>query len=80
MVQNQPFVYRNDRVVPYNPYLLKMFDCHLNVEVCARITAVKYIHKYIYKGPDIVTVRMAQRNPELRENEVSQHYLAGISG
>ncbi|KAL5701920.1 hypothetical protein ACHQM5_027202 [Ranunculus cassubicifolius] len=40
----------NRDVVPYNPYLTKMFDCHINVEVCAGIRCVKYIHKYIYKG------------------------------
>ena len=38
----------NRDVVPYNPYLSKMFDCHINVKVCAGIRCVKYIHKYIY--------------------------------
>jgi len=39
-------------VVPYNPYLLTKFECHLNVEVCTSIRAVKYLYKYTYKGPD----------------------------
>ncbi|XP_074305504.1 uncharacterized protein LOC141640719 [Silene latifolia] len=38
----------------YNPYLLAMFDCHLNVEVCSTINAVKYLYKYVYKGHDRV--------------------------
>ncbi|XP_074320257.1 uncharacterized protein LOC141657045 isoform X1 [Silene latifolia] len=42
----------NRSVVPYNPYLLAMFDCHLNVEVCSTINAVKYLYKYVYKGHD----------------------------
>ena len=32
----------NCSIVPYNPYLLLKFDCHLNVEVCTSIKAVKY--------------------------------------
>ncbi|XP_027167961.1 uncharacterized protein LOC113767954 [Coffea eugenioides] len=42
----------NRWVVPYNPYLLAKFDCHLNIEICSTIKAVKYIYKYIYKGHD----------------------------
>ena len=33
-----------------------MFDCHINVEVCAGIRCVKYIHKYIYKCHDRTTM------------------------
>ena len=39
-------------VVPHNLGLLETFDCHLNVEVCTSIRAVKYLYKYTYKGPD----------------------------
>ena len=46
----------NRDVVPYNPYLSRMFNCHINVEVCAGIRCVKYIHKYIYKGHDRTTM------------------------
>lgn len=42
----------NRWVVPYNPYLLRMFNCHINVEVCSGIKAVKYLYKYICKGHD----------------------------
>ncbi|XP_073301543.1 uncharacterized protein [Primulina huaijiensis] len=45
-------------VVPYNPYLLYRYDCHLNVEVCSGVTAVKYLYKYIYKGHDRVAVNL----------------------
>ncbi|XP_027173989.1 uncharacterized protein LOC113773551 [Coffea eugenioides] len=44
------FQFDNRWVVPYNPYLLAKYDCHINVEVCSTIEAVKYIYKYIYKG------------------------------
>ena len=39
-------------VVPYSPALLEEFQCHLNVEICIFIKAVKYLYKYTYKGPD----------------------------
>ncbi|KAJ9561616.1 hypothetical protein OSB04_006776, partial [Centaurea solstitialis] len=42
----------NRWVVPYNPKLLMMFNCHINVEACSSITSVKYLFKYIYKGHD----------------------------
>jgi hypothetical protein len=29
-----------------------LYNCHINVEMCSSIKAVKYLYKYIYKGPD----------------------------
>jgi ATP-dependent DNA helicase PIF1 len=46
----------NCDIVPYNPYLLVKFNCHLNVEYCASIKAVKYLYKYIFKGSDQATI------------------------
>ncbi len=46
------FVFYNRWVVPYNPYLTMRYQCHINVEVCSSITAVKYLYKYVYKGHD----------------------------
>ncbi|XP_028057451.1 uncharacterized protein LOC114261381 [Camellia sinensis] len=42
----------NRDIVPYNAYLSKCFNCHINVKVCAGMRCVKYIYKYIYKGYD----------------------------
>ena len=39
-------------VVPHNPYLTCRCKVHINVEILASIKAVKYIHKYIYKGSE----------------------------
>ena len=49
----------NRWIVPYNPYLSQKYDCHINVEICSSIRSIKYLHKYVYKGPDraILTVR-----------------------
>lgn len=51
-------VFTNADVVPHPPELLVEFDCHINLEVCATIKAVKYVHKYIYKGPDRATLEI----------------------
>jgi hypothetical protein len=48
----------NRWVVPYNPYLLRLFNYHINVEACGSIRAVKYLFKYIYKGHDRASVVM----------------------
>ncbi|PIA53922.1 hypothetical protein AQUCO_00900472v1 [Aquilegia coerulea] len=55
----------NKDVVPYNPHLSKMFDCHINVEICASVRAVKYIHKYIYKGHDRTTMVVGAEDDEI---------------
>ena len=48
----------NRNVVPYNPFLLLVMNCHVNVEVCTTISSVKYIHKYITKGHDRASIRL----------------------
>ncbi|XP_028060509.1 uncharacterized protein LOC114264102 [Camellia sinensis] len=52
----------NRDIVPYNAYLSKRFNCHINVEVCAGMRCVKYIHKYIYKGYDRTTMVLGMIN------------------
>jgi len=50
----------NGWVVPYNPYLLCTFNCHINVEACGSIKSVKYLFKYIYKGHDRASVAVRE--------------------
>ena len=42
----------NSWVIPYNPLITLVFDGHANIEVVYSVTSVKYIYKYITKGPD----------------------------
>ncbi|GBM29649.1 hypothetical protein AVEN_125296-1 [Araneus ventricosus] len=48
-------------VVPYNPWLSKKFNTHINVE-CASIKSVKYLYEYVYKGHDAVSIRFENEN------------------
>ena len=58
----------NRWIVPYNPYLSWRYKLHINVEVCASIQSIKYIHKYIYKGSDRTTAQLRSEG-----NEVQRH-------
>ncbi|XP_073142210.1 uncharacterized protein [Henckelia pumila] len=60
--ENGQVMVDNGWVVPYNPYLLLKFDCYINVEVCGGIKCVKYIYKYIHKGPDRVALELRNGN------------------
>lgn len=60
--QQVPYLMGNEWVVPYNPYLLRKFQCHLNVQVAANIGVVKYLFKYVYKGPDRAEIEETRPN------------------
>lgn len=51
--RNRGVTIDNRWVVPYNKWLLRIFNAHINVEYCHSVSAIKYICKYISKGPDM---------------------------
>ncbi|GBO36556.1 hypothetical protein AVEN_17828-1 [Araneus ventricosus] len=59
----------NRWVVPYNPWLLKKLNAHINVEVCASVKSVKYLSKYVYKGHDTASVKI-QKEGALDHDEI----------
>lgn len=62
----------NQYIVPYNPFLLMYFQAHINVELCASVHSIKYIHKYVYKGHDCAYVQItAAEKGTLHHDEVS---------
>ena len=63
----------NQWVVPYNPYLLMRYDCHINVEYAGSIKAVKYLFKYVTKGNDVGTVCISESQNQLRSGNGDDH-------
>ena len=57
-VEKQGVQLDNRYVVPYNPYLSKKYNAHINVEICSSIKSCKYLYKYVYKGPDTASVAL----------------------
>ena len=46
-------------MVLYCSQLLFLFDCHINIEISTGLETVKYLSKYIYKGPDRATMEIS---------------------
>ncbi|XP_042988839.1 uncharacterized protein LOC122316384 [Carya illinoinensis] len=62
----------NRWVVPYNPYLVSKYNCHINVEICCTVKAVKYLYKYIYKGHDRVAFNIISKENNQQIDEIEQ--------
>lgn len=73
---NDDFI-TSDKVIPYNAYLLERYECHINVEHCAGVKAIKYLYKYIYKGPARVKIDVnGHQKTALREYFLfDYHYI-----
>ncbi|GBO12612.1 hypothetical protein AVEN_246050-1 [Araneus ventricosus] len=68
-VQVRKYSIDNRWVVPYNPWLLKKFNAHINVEVFASVKSVKYLYKYVYKENDAASVKI-QKEGALDHDEI----------
>ncbi|XP_070022028.1 uncharacterized protein [Nicotiana sylvestris] len=66
----------NSWVVPYNPFLLGKFDCHVNVEICYDIKVVKYLYKYIYKGHDKIAFSVHNNDTNTEVDEIKEYHSA----
>ena len=53
----------NRYVVPYNPYFLRKYQAHINVEACTTINSIKYVFKYVYKGHDCANIEKVEIDP-----------------
>ncbi|SGY45423.1 BQ5605_C001g00283 [Microbotryum silenes-dioicae] len=51
-------IYNDGDCVPYSPYLSAKYNAHINVEAVTTIGAIKYLFKYVYKGPDRAVARV----------------------
>lgn len=71
------FTFDNRWVVPYCPALLREFRCHLNMEICATVKAIKYVVKYISKGSDMAAFQLRQELGLDRRQVEPDHKKAG---
>jgi hypothetical protein len=65
-------IYDNRWIVPYNPYLIRRYKAHINVEIYITVQAVKYIYKYIYKGRDRAILEIADTD-EIRRYVICRY-------
>ncbi|XP_059149801.1 uncharacterized protein LOC131936752 [Physella acuta] len=57
----------NRWVVPYNPFLCRVFQAHINVELCSSVKSIKYICKYIHKGSDQAVFELKKSGTSIDE-------------
>ena len=61
----------NANVVPYIPFLLLKFECHINAEKSNGPRNSKYLYKYATKGPDRAMVSVEADGEERPRDEIS---------
>jgi hypothetical protein len=70
-------------VVSYNPILLMLFQCHINVDICTGPGAARYIRKYTTKQMDTTKMRVkpltANDDPRMEPNEASRRLHAELT-
>ena len=70
----------NQNVVAYSPYLLMKYQCHINVQICNSIKAVKYLCYYPLKGEDLIMIKVngPSHHDEIAHYETRQ-YISSCS-
>ena len=66
----------NGNVVPYNPRLLREYQAHINVEWCNQFGSIKYLFKYINKGPDRITAAVEEKDKDEVKDFLDCRYLS----
>lgn len=65
------FTVDNRHIIPHNKGLLVKYQCHINVEVCNKTRSIKYLFKYVNKGPDRAKSTLEEgRTSQLRQSQV----------
>jgi hypothetical protein len=56
-----------------------MFNAHINIKVSANIRSVKYLFKYVYKGPDRVATMITDPTNKIQQY-IDARYLSATKG
>ncbi len=69
----------NHWIIPYNFHLTTKYHVHINVEICSSISTVKYMYKYVYKGPNrAIAVVERRANTHGQENNAQTVVANGV--
>lgn len=63
----------NRWVVPHNLAVLKKYQAHINVEACNKTYLIKYLFKYVNKGPDRAKVKQYAPSTDTHTQSVPNH-------
>ncbi|XP_013773989.1 uncharacterized protein LOC106458967 [Limulus polyphemus] len=66
-------------LVPYNPYMSHQFNCHMNVELCMSVKAIRYVLKYVHWRCD-KNVFALQNSENQSRDEISEFKTARYVG
>ena len=72
IVEQNGFIFNNQYVVPHNRNLIVKYNAHINVELCNHSRAIKYLFKYVNKGPDRATAILDGNDPN-SQDEIKAH-------
>jgi len=70
----------NQWIVPYNPWLLRQMNCHVNVELCMSIKSIKYVLKYVNKGCDQAVYTIQPIEQQQNADEIKKFQQARFVG
>ena len=73
MLNNIVFTFDNRWMMFYNLFLIWRYQVHVNEKICAIVKVVKYIHKYIYKKEDQITLQI-NKNDEITKH-INDRYI-----
>ena len=74
---NQSYIYSSRDIAPYNAYFLTRFNAYINIKSYIGYCAIKYVFKYIYKGPNYATITLgaqaAGAKPQQPINKIKEY-------
>jgi hypothetical protein len=75
VIKKGNFSFTSQWIVPYNPFLLRKYRCHINTEFTKTLGTVKYQLGYTHKGQDLTTVSMQTSGKEGEPRNEIQSWL-----